>query len=316
MTSSRRYSTCTVRDDGRIVPWLAVSGPLSYTPENPPTSDYYFQYSWILPGIFAPATNRRRHFYFGEGVKQDARELFAFWRTAREGGAAPIACHLGGAAAGARITAPVAVFLVRDARGRSAYLFMQHGSYQLVPTDEQPLLRSGEVIVYRGVQTSTVFRFPRVGKGDLSAESRSVLRRYIRAQLRMLSDSVLSFNTVHDRAARSETCHIRDRSWISDEIAKSEGLDLTGDGPAAALWDAGHQGFSLVRWVAERKFGPRFVVGRTPIANIRFTTFFAGEHEVRIIDPDLVEFFEAHGCQVERPGLPAGNEAQAVVRRR
>ena len=89
MSSSRRYSTCTVRDDGRIVPWLAASGPLSYTPENPPTSDYYFQYGWILPGIFAPATNRRRRFYFGEPVKQYANELFAFWKTARERGAPP-----------------------------------------------------------------------------------------------------------------------------------------------------------------------------------------------------------------------------------
>ena len=76
MNSSRR-STCTVRDDGRIVPWLAASGPLSYTPESPPPSDYYFQYGWILPGIFDPATNTRRHFYFGAHYKDDAKELLA-----------------------------------------------------------------------------------------------------------------------------------------------------------------------------------------------------------------------------------------------
>lgn len=314
MSSSRRYSTCTVRDDGRIVPWLAASGPLSYTPENPPTSDYYFQYGWILPGIFAPATNRRRRFYFGEPVKQYANELFAFWKTARERGAPPIACHLGGVA-GTRITAPVAVACVHDARDRAAYLFMQHGSYQLVPAHDQPLLRSGEVILYRGVQSSTAFRFLRVGNGNVDADGRRAWSSYVRAQLRMLSDSVLSFNTIHDRAARSETCHIRDRSWVSDEIAKVEGLDLADDnGPGPELWNAAHQSFALVRWVAERKFGPHFVAGKTPIGNIRITTFFAGEHEVRIIDPDLVEFFEAHGCQVERAGLPVDSEAQAVIR--
>jgi len=78
MSPRRSYSTCTVREDGRIVPWLAASGALSYTPEDPPSSDYYFRYSWVLPGIFAPTTNKRRHFYFGECVKGHAKELFSF----------------------------------------------------------------------------------------------------------------------------------------------------------------------------------------------------------------------------------------------
>lgn len=194
MSALRRCSTCTVRDDGRIVPWLAASGPLSYTPENPPTSDYYFQYGWVLAGILAPAMNRRRHFYFGECVKQHTKELFAFWRMARAGSATPIGCHLGGVTADTRVTAPVAVYSMRDARDRSAYLFMQHGSHQLVPTDEQPLLRSGEVTVYRGVQSSTAFRFLHVDHRNLDAGRSRVWRSYVRTQLRMLSDSVLSFS--------------------------------------------------------------------------------------------------------------------------
>ena len=248
--------------------------------------------------------------------KEDARELFAFWRMARDGPASPIACHLGGVTADARMTAPVAVYVVCDALGRAAYLFMQHGSYQLVPVDDQPLLGSGAVILYRGVQRSRAFRFLRVIHGNLGASGRRVWRSYVRTQLRMLSDSELSFNTIHDRAARSETTHIRDRSWLSDDIAKTEGLDLAGDGLAATLWSAVHQSFALARWVAERKFGPHFVAGRTPIGNIRLTTFFAGEHEVRIIDPDLVEFFEAHGCQVERPVLSVDRRGRAVGRKR
>lgn len=81
----RRHSTRTVTENGCIVPWLAASGPLAYTPEDPPSSDYYFQYSWILPEIFAPAVNRRRHFYFGAQYRDDSRELFSFWESAREG---------------------------------------------------------------------------------------------------------------------------------------------------------------------------------------------------------------------------------------
>ena len=52
------------------------------------------------------------------------------------------------------------------------------------------------------------------------------------------------------------------------------------------------------------KFGPHFVTAKTPIDNIRLTTFFAGEHEVRIIDPDLVEFVDAQGCEWRVPPSP------------
>ena len=45
------------------VPWLAAEGPLGYTPENPPDTDYFFQYSWILPEIFNSKVHKRRHHY-------------------------------------------------------------------------------------------------------------------------------------------------------------------------------------------------------------------------------------------------------------
>jgi hypothetical protein len=87
---------------------------------------------------------------------------------------------------------------------------------------------------------------------------------------------------------------------MSDEIAREKGLGLKVDKNATRLWNAAHQSFSLVRWVADRKFGPNYVVGKTPLSNIRLTTFFAGEHEVRIIRPDRVTFYEAVGCDVEQ----------------
>jgi len=52
--------------------------------------------------------------------------------------------------------------------------------------------------------------------------------------------------------------------------------------------------------VSENKFGPNRVVCRTALTNIRISTFFAGEHEVRIIDPDRVEIVAAVGCIVRR----------------
>src|SRR6266436_214349 len=48
-----------------------------------------------------------------------------------------------------------------------------------------------------------------------------------------------------------------------------------------------------------RKFGPHHVVLKTPLSNIRITTFFAGESEVKIIDPSRVSVVETVGCQRE-----------------
>jgi len=298
MSVRRRFSTSTVADDGRLVPWLAAAGPLSYTPEDPPSQDYYFQYGWILPGIFTPSVRNRRHLYFGAYVKDHADELFAFWRTAREGRTVRVAWQFGTASDSGRVTAPVAIYAARDFRDRAGYLLMQHGSYQFVPADEQPLLPSGEIVLFRGVQESDVFRFLRVGR--LNPETRHVWQNYVRTQVQVLSDSVLSFNTIHDRVKRCESSHILDQSWVSDDIAEANGLNITDDGFARELWRATHQGFTMTRWVAEAKFGPHFVKCKTPIGNVRFTTFFAGEQEARIIDPDLVEFFEPVGCRVER----------------
>jgi hypothetical protein len=38
---------------------------------------------------------------------------------------------------------------------------------------------------------------------------------------------------------------------------------------------------------------------KTPLSNIRLTTFFAGESEVKIIDPSRLSLVEAVGCQVK-----------------
>ena len=48
-----------------------------------------------------------------------------------------------------------------------------------------------------------------------------------------------------------------------------------------------------------RKFGPNHVVIRTPLNNIRITTFFAGESEVKILDPSRISEVQAVGCEVE-----------------
>ena len=54
MVTRSRFSTTTVVDPKYLVPWLAAEGHLAYSPTEPPARDYFFQYTWILPGIFNP----------------------------------------------------------------------------------------------------------------------------------------------------------------------------------------------------------------------------------------------------------------------
>ncbi|MBM3268010.1 MAG: hypothetical protein FJZ01_10215 [Candidatus Sericytochromatia bacterium] len=306
--SRTRFPTSTLTDDGHIIPWLAARGPLSYRPEEPPDRDYFFQYTWVLPEIFAEDTNRRRHYFFGAYRKDDARDVFPFWNAARKGVVHRVAC-LYGKDQDERVASPMAVYRTKLAWGGDpAYLLMQHGSYQLVSPGDQPSLESGVVMLYRGVRKSSEFRYlASCGRGA----DRQIRRTYFAVQAHALSDAVRSFTSIHDRAVRCETDHIRDRSWMSDDLTRMHGLDIDGEGFASELWTCAHQSFTLARDVAKWKFGPHYVVLKTPLDNIRLTTFFAGEREVRIVDPARVEIVEEHGCQVVDTGPYAGGGTQA-----
>src|SRR5580693_2814148 len=85
MAARSRFSTSTVIDSEYLVPWLSAEGPLAYSPTKPPARDYFFQYTWILPGIFNPQVNLREHRYFGSPLKDRARFLFDFWANAHRG---------------------------------------------------------------------------------------------------------------------------------------------------------------------------------------------------------------------------------------
>jgi hypothetical protein len=243
----------------------------------------------VIPGILSDRINPRRHYYFGAWHRDHAMDLFEFWRDARAKRISRVAvCR--GAFDERSVGAPIAVYHVPSSWREPRYLFIQHGSYQFAPAADQPFLEKGEVVLYRGIRKAAVHRFLSFDIRDLDKARNDLWSRYIATQTFILSDSVRSFNSIHDRAKRAETCHIRDGSWISDEIARQHRLDLARDPYAKRLWKTAHESFSLARWVAEHKFGPNYAVYRTPLGNIRITTLFAGEHEVRII-------LSNHECQ-------------------
>ena len=66
--------------------------------------------------------------------------------------------------------------------------------------------------------------------------NRQTWNRYLALQWSMLSDSTLSFNTIHDRTKRCETAFLNDGTWFADRLAAEAGLDTESDGFAHGFW--------------------------------------------------------------------------------
>jgi hypothetical protein len=168
---------------------------------------------------------------------------------------------------------------------------MQHGSYLVVDEESQPGVDQGQVILYRGIQEAEIYWFHRLVSARVRADVLDI-------HARTLADSVMSFNTVHSNVSRSETDHFNDRTFVLRELCV--GMDLE---PEPAVLSILHSGYALEEWCAARKFGPNYVKFRTPLTNVRTTTFVCNETEVKVIDPNKMEVIEAVGCQVREVGI-------------
>src|SRR5260370_29136350 len=130
--SRLRFSTSPLAGD-ELVPWVASAGELAYSPHSPPERDYYFQYSWVIPGIFHAGTSVRRHFWFGGPFKDrpEARMLFAFWNRARRGAVDTL--YLSNGMAGREgVTAPLAVYRHSGVSFKTEPPFLIHHGSHLV----------------------------------------------------------------------------------------------------------------------------------------------------------------------------------------
>ncbi len=283
-----RSSTSTLAGE-KIVPWLASAGELAYSPHSPPDRDYYFQYSWVIPGIFCGGTTVRRHFWFGAPFKDspEVRQLFAFWNRARRGELHTL--YVSNGMAGLEdVTAPLAVYRHSDVYSltRERLIFMQHASYLISDVESQPHIDRGEAVLYRGLQKAEMFLLRRLATEDLRA-------RWMSVYARTLADSVTSFNAVHCNVSRTQTGWFNDRTSMLRDLCRAAGLE-----PNTAIESLLYSGFTLEEWCASGKFGPNYVKLRTPLSNIRITTFVCGEAEVKVIDPNKLEVVEAVGCRV------------------
>ena len=299
----KRHSTSTKYADGTISPWLAASGPFSYSPENPPDSNYGFQYGWVMPDLFPD----RRHYYFGCCSSISCKDkynieeidfLIDFWGKAKIGDVEAVAVHHG-IQDESGFKAPIACYqYFSSTKKKSAYLLIQHGSYQIVEIADQPHIHEGQLILYRGIGKTKMFKkfdpdFSRIGDVE-----RDAVKTYWNVHAKAFSDSEISFSVAHARVKRSQTDFLNTEiSWSS--LTSLSGLDQIECQLAQRLIEVYEDSYTLAHVVASRKFGPNYVKCITPITNVRLTTYFAGEHEVLVIDPSKLEIIGTHGCEVE-----------------
>ncbi|MFN7924902.1 MAG: hypothetical protein U0Q16_32695 [Bryobacteraceae bacterium] len=290
-TTRKRFSTSTVAGD-EFVPWLAATGELAYSPESPPERDYFFQYSWVVPGVLVDAEHRRRHHWFGESRKDDRKVqlLFRFWNRARRGERDALYLANGTARPGA-VTAPIAAYrhtgIDKYGGNEQRLIMLQHGSYYIGDPDGQPSIDRGEAVLYRGVKSAATYMLYRLTTPD-------VRKRLLEIHARTLADSVDSFNAVHCNLRRCETGMFNDGSFVFDDHCREAGLDPKNPEIRSILYS----GYALEEWCAWRKFGPNYVKFRTPLTNLRITTFVCGETEVKVVDPNELHVTEAIGCTV------------------
>lgn len=301
MPARSRFSTSTAVDSEYLLPWLSAEGAPASGPTKPPARDYFFECTGILPEIFNPQVNLPEHRYSGGPLKDSARSLFDFWANARrEDGPALQKYRQFGFFSDDQLRRPMAAHHhVCPYRDTSGSLLFQQGSYRWPSLEDQPGVPAGEVSLYRGIGKATRFRCMRFLPEELSPANGEIWRRYLRVQAEVLSDSIASFHPIHDRVKRSETRGLRDGTWAGDELASHAGLDIQSPGFARDLWHAAQQSYSLERVTGVVKFGPHHVVVKTPLGNIRITTFLAGGSEAKIVDPSRISDVQAVGCEVD-----------------
>lgn len=296
MAKRKKYSTITITEKNIISPWLSASGELAYTPEKPPAKDYFFQYGWLFPDIINNTSDKKRHYYFGHPIKTYSDSLFSFWDLARNGKVKQVKlCY--GHKDGIDFKAPIAVYQYRPQyKKHDVYLLIQHGSYQLIPMEDQPFMNKGLIIIYRGVGKSKEYKYLKIELPLTNKKHYVLLDKYFAVQEKTFSDSALSFTIAHAYVARCETGFLNsDVTW--DYIANSIGFKWGKDKFASQLRASYLQGFTLDKIIASMKFGPNYVKCITSISNIRLTTFFAGEHEVNAIDPRKIEIIKTINCK-------------------
>ncbi len=275
------------------MPWLAAAGELAYTPHSPPERDYYFQCSWIIcRNLQLWCGECAATLWFGSLWKDGPEVKLISTLEAEPEGARSMRLFLsnGGAESGGCDGAARSLPSPRsESLDRRKY--DRHAAWKLsdrctgIPSLSYDQRRSGSLS--RCPESKSIHRLP---KKLTSPDTRS---RLMTVHSRNLEDSVTSFNGAHCNVSRTETGYFKDRSFVLGKLCETAGLELK-----PSITRLLYSGYSLEEWCASRKFGPNYVKLRTPLTNLRITTFVCNEAEVKVIDPNKLDVLECVGCRV------------------
>jgi hypothetical protein len=290
--------TCTQQEDFTYVPWVAANGPFGFTPDDAPIHESNLYYENIFPNLFDDVS--RRFFVGSTGMAGGSSCIGGFWLEPEAYRREKIAVLLGERKQ-ERFFAPIAVYDFKiPGISETKLLLIQQGSYQMLAREDQPEISDGFVYLYRGIGESDCFNLLRYQKEEFNFREWESWKTYLDIQEASFSNSELSFAEAHSQVFRPETSHFMSPTIWRWGVCPVEIWDR----PMSSLLRsfAGQQ-FSLRPLWVKLKFGPNFVKCRTPLHNLRMTSFFAGEEEVRLIDPNLLQVVEASGCKVQEISL-------------
>ena len=130
-------------------------------------------------------------------------------------------------------------------------------------------------------------------------EETAVIDHYRTFHSNYLSDSVRSFTIAHAGTFRCETGHlINSYELLFPELPHVGSMH---DSLMHLLRNT-NQCYTLVEHVAKHKFGPSYAAFKTPITNIRISTWFAGENEVKVLSLDRLMPIKATQCKFNPVG--------------
>ncbi len=293
----KKFNTSTLLPNEETVPWLASKGELAYSVDNPPKKDYYFKYNFILQDILNNKINKREHRYFGCKYKNyDVKILLDFWNSAGLNNINHI-YYSNGKKEKYSCTAPIAVYLYSNRKylSKDIYILIQHGSYQMIESEGQPYIKDGYVVLYSGIGKKKIFKHLSFKENKLNNKAKKILRQFNDIQYDFLSDSVKSFKLSHHRIKRSETSCLNEDFDLFYNHAEKHEKKFMNNTIAETLWFYTDQCYSLHENITRIKFGPNYAKYKTPLNNIRITTFFAGEYEIKVLNPNKVELINITG---------------------
>ncbi|MDD5455755.1 MAG: hypothetical protein PHV30_01840 [Candidatus Margulisbacteria bacterium] len=271
-----------------IVPWMAAEGKFNVKPGDK------FHSSIFNYGLrFADCFKEKGKFRYGAGKPFLFEYFDSFWHYKC---LQPTVYMNMGILNGEHFKAPLAVY---EYRGN--LVFIQQASFQIVPAQTQPDIGNGIVSIYRGVGNARRVKLLK-SQNASAAELKKVRLLNNLEWFYTFFNSKIAFLAMHSYVTRSEVSHINMMRFAVRNGLHYFQLKHTDK----EFMEKAYNLFSVLRnsytldkdYNASRKFGPNYLSFRTPASNIALTSFFAGEFEVNVIDNDLLDIIDTHGCEI------------------